>query len=632
MCGIFGLLTAKGVPDKDWFANMAKTQQHRGPDGMGVYVDSVNGIGLAHNRLAILDLTTNGSQPIFSMCENYVMVFNGEIYNFIDIKKQILKKFPGVIFKGSSDSEVFVNCFSCFGVQKTLQMINGMFSIALWDRENKTLMLARDRFGEKPLYAGFIDGCFVFSSELKPIINGFNVKVCGSAISQMLMFGYIPQPLSVFRHIYKLKPGCFVQVSVLDFDKISDVNEFVGLQTEFFSYFSLGREERWKGVFEGGERAVISTFNDLLGKSVAQCMVADVNVGASLSGGVDPSLIVSLMQQHSKSPVNTFSIGFDDAAYNECIFARKIARHLGCNHTEAIFNSFDIAEFVKQLPIIFDEPFADSSQLPTLLLSKHLKNQVTVGISGDGADGLLGGYTRYLVVQEVWKFVRFFSSLSKQVSVFANENLMVSKFKLWRFLKRAAAPKFEDFYMAFCAANPAPDVFTAPCKKLWNCFLYEIPKTLALFNKMQFLDVIYYLPDDILVKVDRCSMHFGLEMRAPYLDLSVASFSAEMPMSYRYINNEQKWVCKELLSRYVPRELFQRPKSGFAIPMHSYLANELRDWSSHLLSLPVLESIEGLNVNQIIKCYKSNLSGRQENTNALWNVLMLVAWMEEWKL
>lgn len=649
MCGIVGFFQNNSYSTE--YARltaekMAARISHRGPDDAGVWLDEQAGIVLAHRRLSILDISPAGHQPMVSISGRYVVVFNGEIYNHLELRSTL--EGAGVAeWRGHADTETLLAAFEQWGIEKTLSKVVGMFAIALWDREERSLVLARDRMGEKPLYYGWQGEVFLFGSELKAIKAhpAFRAEIDRAALALFMRYNYIPTPYSIYRGIEKLQPGCMLKLSL----------RRAGEQPGVIPYWE-GRHVVEAGLakpFQGTAEQAVEELERLLKESVAQQMVAEVPLGAFLSGGVDSSTIVALMQAQSGRSVRTFSVGFNDEQYNEAQYAKSVARHIGTDHTELYITSRDALNVVPYLPRIYDEPFADSSQIPMFLLSKLARKHVTVSLSGDGGDELFSGYNRYVLTNMLWRRLEYipkgirrilarallsvsppcWDALVEPVSLLLQNGRSMAGFgnKLHKGANVMATGSTVELYrdMISSWAEPTSIVCgaTEPATILTD--FRQQPVLNGAVERMMALDMLSYLPDDILVKVDRAAMAASLETRVPLLDHRVVEFAWRLPLEYKLRNGVGKWVLRQVLYKYVPRQLIERPKMGFSIPLDAWLREGLREWAEELLSESRLRQEGILNPAPIRKKWVEHLSGRQNWQNQLWGVLMFQAWLEE---
>lgn len=637
MCGIYGFLTKSPLSEGELIHSLNQSSEslfNRGPDACGVWTDTNSGVFLAHRRLSIVDLTPAGSQPMVSNNGRYVVILNGEIYNHKELRSQLLSE--NIVWKGNSDTETLINCIQFWGIEKTLKSVTGMFAFAVWDREENVLSLARDRIGEKPLYYGWQNGTFHFGSNLGAIKKStlFIPKVDRDALSLFVRFGYVPTPYSIYKDIFKLEPGTFIRVSL-------DSTEIV----KNIYWSTLNEIERGvKSSFVGTKDEAIAHLEDLLFKSIEGQMMADVPLGAFLSGGVDSSLIVAMMQSKSSIPINTFSIGFSNELYNEADFAKKVANYLGTNHTEYYVTEKDTLDVIQRLPDLFGEPFADSSQIPTYLVSEIARKSVTVSLSGDAGDELFGGYNRYLFTLKFWNRIkiiplpireiisriasRLSPGLYNKVFGFLNYNNVGDK--IHKSLNLITSRSQIELYLKFTSVwqNPTDIVLgSKDVSTMHSNFPIQI-KNLDFISQMMSVDLMTYLADDILCKVDRAAMGVSLETRVPFLDHKVMEFAFSLPLNYKIYNNQTKWILRQVLYKYVPKELIERPKMGFGIPIDEWLRGELKDWAESLLNKDRLIRDGYFNPEPILEKWQEHLSGKRNWAYQLWNILIFQMWFD----
>lgn len=627
MCGIAGFWDPKGNQTESELravvGAMSQTLSHRGPDDSGTWVDPSAGIALGHTRLAIIDLSTCGRQPMASACGRYQVVYNGEIYNHEELRREI--DHIGKSWRGHSDTEVLLAAYSRWGIHATSRFV-GMFAFALWDNHFRRLTLVRDRLGIKPLYYGWIDGVFVFGSELKALRRhpGFRGEIDREALALLLRHNYIPGPWSIYRGIRKLPPGMMLTVSANG-------------RSEPAPYWSLSDvvAAAKDKPFRGNEAEAIAQLDTLLHEAVRLRMIADVPLGAFLSGGIDSSLVVALMQQQSSRPVKTFTIGFEEREYDEAGYARQVAQHLGTEHTELYVSPQETIDVIPRLPEMFDEPFSDSSQIPTFLVSQLARRHVTVSLSGDGGDELFGGYNRYFHIDRLWRAINRIPSGLRVPGVRMAEAFVrrmpdwFARKLAWRLGRfKTASPgemyasaniHWPDSHALVLGASPVDSVATRP--EAW-------PPGISYLEQWMYADTATYLPDDILVKVDRASMAVGLEARVPLIDHRVVEFSWRLPLAWKIHGQSGKWILRRLLSRYVPESLFERPKMGFGVPIDHWLRGPLRDWAESLLSEKRLRDEGFFDPVPIRRKWLDHLSGRVDWHYHLWDVLMFQAWHE----
>jgi asparagine synthase (glutamine-hydrolysing) len=640
MCGIAGLIDKYPVSEKLQLMTVALS--HRGPDAEGYWSCGELGIGLGHRRLSILDLSSMGNQPMVSGCGRYVITFNGEIYNFSYIKKTLERENPSLLqnWKGTSDTEIILEAISCWGILKAIKSFEGMFAFGLWDRKEKVLYLARDRIGEKPIYYGDIDGVFYFGSELKAItaVNQKKLHVNRNAIASLIEFGYIKAPISIYQGISKLSPGNLLKVAV------SALGEFEILAEE--KYWSLCQHDH-KLVRHKNEQIsddqLIEDVHNLLIKTVQQVVVSDVPIGAFLSGGIDSSLIVAIMQTNSSKKVNTFTVGFKESDFDEAPFAREVAKHLKTLHNEIYLSARDALNIVPSLGHIYDEPLGDSSQIPTLLVSQLAKSRVKVALTGDGGDELFLGYKRYQIAVGLWNnynttpeavrhasanIINFISSEKWEI-LFKNlpskYKSILNKNRIFRLAKILKSNNLNDFYKNLIShyINSSNLVLgTVSSTELILLENYEI------LDQMREYDIANYLPDDILAKVDRASMSESLETRSPFLSHKMVELAWSLPKHLLINKNNGKWILRKILEEYVPKSMFLRPKQGFSVPIGDWLRLELREWAEDLLDECALREQGYLDPKLVRKIWNDHLSSRSDNAVTLWNILSFQAWLK----
>ena len=659
MCGLTGFLAPEQSDDLAGLVRgMAAPLTPRGPDDFGVWTDGAAGVALGHCRLAILDLSAEGHQPMHSACGRYVLVVNGEIYNFKALREEL--KALGHAFRGRSDTEVMLGAIGQWGVESAVGRFNGMFAFALWDRHAQKLYLARDRVGIKPLYYGWIGRVFVFGSELKAIRAHpeFQREIDRNAAVLLMRYAYIPAPCSVYRGIYKLLPGTILTVTG---DRVARRDAFSPHASRGASawgpvpYWSArdGVEQGAAHPFRGSDEKAVEQLDRLLRDAVGLRMVADVPLGAFLSGGIDSSTVVALMQAQSDRPVRTFSIGFAEPGYNEAVYAKAVAGHLGTDHTELYVTSKEMLGVLSRLPTLYDEPFADSSQIPTFLVSQLTRQHVKVSLSGDGGDELFCGYDRYGASRMLWQGTRW---LPGPIRCAVSRGLSALPTSAWDRAFRWTAPLFNRqghagrvsdklYKLAGVLAEETPEALYRGLVSHWEDAPDLVrgavePKTVFtdaegwadlpdFMQWMMYLDLVSYLPCDILTKVDRASMGTGLEARVPLLDHRVVAFAWRVPMSMKVRAGQGKWLLRQVLYRYVPRELFARPKMGFGVPVGTWLRGPLRDWAEGLLDERRLRNEGIFDPNPLRERWDEHLCGKRNWQHALWNVLMFQAWLED---
>jgi asparagine synthase (glutamine-hydrolysing) len=654
MCGLAGYLQLNPSPQSESemqgiVAHMANALRHRGPDDAGVWVDAPSGVAFGHQRLAIQDLSAAGRQPMVSICGRYMFVLNGEIYNHLELREALDCHGPSgpamtVGWRGHSDTETLLAAIVALGVEETLKRCVGMFAFALWDRETQVLTLARDRFGEKPLYYGWVGQgefrAFAFASELKALREypRFNNTINRKALAQYLRLTYVPAPLSIYEGIYKLEPGCLVTLDGSLRPSRGDVKE-----TKWWSFSDLVSTSTNNPI--KNETQAITELENCLSQAVQSQCISDVPFGAFLSGGVDSSTIAALMQAQSSTPIKTFTIGFDEQGFDEAPHARAVAKHLGTDHYEMRVTAPIAQDVITQLPQMYDEPFADSSQIPTHLVCRAAREKVTVALSGDAGDEVFGGYNRYFWGPRVWNRVSWLPfAIRKQlgsainalpISVWDSFSGIAGVSRLGDKAHKLAVRlqtvrDMEELYWSLVSEWQDPGQLVVgledrdhePEKRAWQSGL-EAPLS------MMFLDTLTYLPDDILCKVDRAAMACGLETRVPFLDHRVVELAWQLPLHMKIRGNTSKWALRQVLYKYVPKELIERPKAGFAIPVGEWLRGPLREWAQALIDPARLRREGYLHSEPIQKVWKEHLMGRRDHTPKLWAVLMFQSWLEQ---
>jgi asparagine synthase (glutamine-hydrolysing) len=642
MCGITGYLAHRGLDadrDRQTLERMVDSLGHRGPDDRGVWLDATAGIALGHRRLSILDLSPLGHQPMVSASGRWVVSYNGEIYNFAELRRELTRL--GHAFRGGSDTEVFLAAVEAWGVEQALKRSSGMFAIALWDRQSRVLTLARDRLGEKPLYWSSTNEGVFFASELKALRANprWSAAVNRQALALLLKHNFIPAPHTIHESTWKLAPGGYVQIR----------SEGGALRVEEHRYWDP-RVEVAAALTQPIERAeaAVECVNEAIESAVARQLVADVPVGAFLSGGIDSSLIVAKMQARSSQPIRTFTIGFADERFNEAPFAEGIAKHLGTEHTQLVVTPRDVLNVIPQLPTMYDEPFADSSQLPTFLVAQLARRTVTVSLSGDGGDELFSGYDRYDSALKYWRNLsqtpawvraaqaRIVESLSDEMLVRlvrafapsqrgkgALDSRLRQRARFWR------ANSIDDVFDELVSYwRPAPVLDDAGKPLRMAGVPVDLPAGIDAVQRMMYTDMVRYLPDDILVKVDRAAMAVSLETRVPLLDPQVVTTAWRIPSTLHRHDGRGKWILRQILSRHVDVALFDRPKRGFAVPIADWLRLELREWADSLLDARCLQQDGLFDVAAIQRRWHEHLRGDMDWSFHLWGVLMFQAWRQ----
>jgi asparagine synthase (glutamine-hydrolysing) len=634
MCGIAGFISSKLSNPKQVMTNMIGTLTHRGPDNTSIWNDS-NHMHMGHARLSIIDLSKNGNQPIQSKSGRYVMVFNGEIYNYIELKKEI-NSLANIKWIGTSDSEVLIELINYFGIKEALIKTRGMFALSLWDLKNKELTLARDRLGEKPLYYGWQNDSFIFASEIKSLkkFPGFKKDIDKNALGLYLRYNSIPAPHSIFKNIYKLSPGSIISVR-------HDLKK----NKEVFYWSTLDEANIGKNnFFSGNYLSAVDTLDSKLLEAVNSQTYADVPLGAFLSGGIDSSTVAALMQKNSNNKINTFSIGFEYEKYNEAKHAKLVANYLGTNHHEMYLTSKDALNTIPLLPDIFDEPFADSSQIPTYLVSKIAKSKVKVCLSGDGGDELFGGYNRYLIASKLWGKISRIPKPAK--SILANlikfvkpqvwdifSNLFYKNkyenfgFKMHKGADSLCSDNIDELYLNLTSTikNPSEWMINSVEQKKTE---YNFDTKISDIERMMIKDLVGYLPTDILTKIDRATMAASLEARTPFLDKKIVQFALSLPLKYKIKEGVGKSILRDVLYKYVPRNIVERPKMGFGIPLAEWMRTDLKDWCENLLNEKKLNEEGFFDSKIILDKWNKHLSGKEDCHHQLWNILVFQAWLD----
>lgn len=648
MCGITGLIDLRAAYSEtelqSTISKMNTAMLHRGPDSSGVWVDPSFGLGFGHQRLSIIDLSPAGAQPMHSSCGRYVIAFNGEIYNFTAIKAE-LEKSGHISWKGHSDTEVLLAAIQRHGLQQALTLLEGMFAFALWDRENQTLSLVRDRLGEKPLYYGVFGSKVIFGSSLASFAEVPNVELQldRNSLALMMRHNYIPEPYSIYKHVSKLKPGTCAS---FDFSH-GDADQTPTIST----YWSVS-EAITKGKADcfSNEAEAIDHLEDTLQSVVSGAMVSDVPIGAFLSGGIDSSLITALMQANSSAKVNTFSIGFKEDAFSEAEYAKQVAQHLGTHHTELYLTGKDALDVIPSLPAMYDEPFSDSSQIPTFLVSKMARSHVTVALSGDGGDELFCGYNRYLFAENLHRKLSKVPAPLRSVITKAmrvpgidqwdavyglvqkllrrDQSLVNFGDKMYKLAEVLESSNEKELYRRLVSHWKQPSELILGSTEYPTVLNDSMGEGLSFVESMMALDTVSYLPGDILTKVDRSAMFNSLETRVPFLNHRVLECAWRMPLDFKLKGAVGKHPLREILYKHVPKHLIDRPKMGFGVPLGQWLRTDLRDWVEDLLDENSLREQGVFNVEMVRLAWRDHLSGKVNNQYYLWDVLMFQAWWQ----
>lgn len=641
MCGIAGFLdqraTSDEAQDEAVLRRMTDVLVHRGPDDSGYWLDRDAGVGLGHRRLSIVDLSPMGHQPMVSQCGRYVVAYNGEVYSHREMRAEL--EAQGCVFRGHSDTEVLLEAVSRWGPEATLPRLIGMFAIALWDRADRTLTLVRDRVGIKPVYWLDQAGLVLFGSELKALRAhpGWTPELDRGAVAAFMRHNYIPAPFSIYQDVHKLEAGCYVVLAR-------------GRAPRHVRYWDLrevvSHGQRNRRIT--GDTQTVDEMEALLRDSVGRRMIADVSLGALLSGGIDSSLVTALMQAQSSQPVRTFSIGFAESGYDEAPFARAIAQHLGTDHTELYVEPSHALDIIPRLSEWWDEPFADSSQIPTYLVCELTRKHVTVVLSGDGGDEVFCGYTRYLLGAQLWSRMNRIPAGARNLAARAIRALSPASWERVAALLPARvrpphvgvrAHKLADslgrtdpdaVYLQMLSHWNDPDALVIGAREVRGRVWDSDAATLVpdFVERMQYLDTLTYLPDDILTKVDRASMAVALEARVPLLDHRVIEAAWQLPLETKLRNGTGKWLLRQILQRYVPKAMFERPKMGFGVPIDRWLRGPLREWAENLLDESRLRNQGLLDPVPIRARWKEHLAGTTNWAYSLWDVLMLQSWLD----
>lgn len=640
MCGIAGFWQTKRgfAPPLQLLKQMGTELAHRGPDDSGCYFDADTGLGLSFRRLSIIDLSPAGHQPMDSASGRYTIIFNGEVYNYEEIRKELG---PGRKWRGHSDTEVMLEAFECWGIASAVRRFVGMFAFAVWDRASRTLFLVRDRLGIKPAYYGFVGGDFVFASELKAIRGypGFEGKIDQGALALYMRHDYVPTPHCIYENIFKLPPGHILSLKS-PYEK-----------PELSCYWSANEIARAgsEGRVPAEDLEIVAELEQKLREAVRLRMIADVPLGAFLSGGVDSSTVVALMQAQSDRPVKTFTIGFHEDGYNEAVYAKRVAMHLGTDHTELYVTPQEAMNVIPLLPRIYDEPFADPSQIPTYLVSKLARSSVTVSLSGDGGDELFGGYNRYFRTSAIWNSIKWAPRAVRSMATKLIYSMPPGRIdRMYGWIKpvipvRKQFPSMGDkiHKLAGFIECEGPEAIYVQALSRWApaevMSSVNEPGTVkeAIQNsawlphieeRLMLVDLMNYLPDDILTKVDRASMAVGLEARVPVLDHRLVEFAWRLPLDFKLRGGLSKWILRQVLYKYVPEELIERPKMGFGVPIDSWLRGPLRRWAEDLLCPDTLRRHGFFRIQIIRQKWAEHLSGKRNWQYLLWNVLIFQDW------
>jgi asparagine synthase (glutamine-hydrolysing) len=648
VCGLAGVWRYDGDRDETLTADverMAETLRHRGPDDGGVHVDGAAGLAFGFRRLAVIDLSPAGHQPMISADGRFAIAFNGEIYTYQAVAAELRAR--GTVFRGTSDTEVLLEAASCWGVDGMLPRIGGMFAFALWDRQERVLYLGRDRLGKKPLYVATLPGLLLFGSELKALCAhpAFVRRLDRTALAAYVQFGYVPGAHAIYESVQKVEPGCCLVVRS-------------GGRSSVDRYWHAGDVAR-RGLEEPldlDDTAAADALDERLRRAVSRRMVADVPLGAFLSGGIDSSMVVSAMQAQSSRPVRTFTIGFEAGGFDEAQAAKAVAAHLGTDHTELYVTHQEARGVIPLLPDLYDEPFADSSQIPTFLVAGLARRHVTVALSGDGGDEVFGGYTRYLWAESIWRHLRPWPPAARRVAARTIAGVPPAWIDaVYRAVEPIVAGQWRQSHLGdklqkLAAVIPAigPDAIYARLVSQWKdphaivtgagaldafppTLVADAGSRLGFTDRMMLADLVSYLPGDILVKVDRASMGVSLEARAPLLDHDLVEWAWRLPFHQKRRQGTGKWLLRRVLARYVPDGLIERPKMGFGVPIGDWLRGPLRDWADDLLGAERLGRQQLFEVAPIRSAWDGHLAGTRCDEARLWVILMFQAWLDRWR-
>lgn len=645
MCGITGFISSNIINHKDVLNTMIFKMNHRGPDSNGIYYNEKLKIGLGHARLSIVDLSETGHQPMVSPSNRYKIVFNGEIYNHLSIRNKLNKEFR-IDWKGTSDTETILIAIEKWGLDITINHLVGMFAIALIDEKEEKLFLIRDRMGEKPLYYGWVNKNFVFASDIKSIssVPLFSNRINRNSLALFLKHSSIPEPYSIYENVFKLEVGDILTV---------DINTRDISKKKYWSTTNIANENS-NPMFKGSANEAVSKLDELLTTSVSEQMQADVPLGAFLSGGVDSSTVVALMQKQSTKKVNTFSIGFEQKEYNEAKYAKQVADHIGTNHHDMYMSNKDVLDVVPKMPQIYTEPFSEASLLPTFLVSKIAKQKVTVSLTGDAGDELFCGYDRYRLANKSWSKASKVPYLLRKGISTGITNMPVgileaclSPFKgkknrtgkeinlVDKVLKMSPLLCFKNrselYHLGFMSHNLQATDWVLNSENAPTTFNKKILKVNSYLAEMMATDLVTYLPNNNLTKVDRAAMANSLETRVPMLDHRIVKFAMSLPLDYKIREGVDKWVLREVLYKHVPKKLIERPKMGFAVPLAAWLRGPLKDWCENLINEKRLKEEGFFNVKVVRNKWKEHLSKKRNWENQLWDVIVFQAWLDEQK-
>lgn len=659
MCGIAGYINSiknyNETQNINLLKNFCSILKHRGPDSLGYWYDLKDEIFLSHTRLSINDLSKKGSQPMMNENKNLVLIFNGEIYNHLFLRDTYLKKY-NIKWNSASDTETILNMIDIYGLEKTLELSEGMFSFCLYNRNIKKAFLVRDKMGEKPLYYGFVNNSLVFGSELKIFSSfpNFEKKISKNALNLFLNYSYIPEPFSIYENIYKLDSGEIAEVDLNNLDFISQKSIKQIKKKKW--YQKIKNLDPDKDLSDINFNKKLDYFDEILNESVKETLTSDVEVGTFLSGGIDSSLISAIAQKHSKNKIKTFSMCFKDEDYNEQKFSKIVSDHIGSDHKEEFVESSDMFKIYEDIPLIYDEPFADSSQLPTVLLSRFASKDVKVCLTGDGADELFGGYNRYLFVKKISSKIKYFPQLilnkgSELISNLEYKNLEYITNKINKFFFKNSYPQLDDKFQKFgrLLKNSSPlDMYLELIKtdsnqnnlllknnissNFFDSFINDLSKSynFDLLSLLMEIDKNIYLKGDILHKVDRAGMYYGLETRIPFLNSKIVNFSSVIPVDFKIQQNQTKYIVKELAKKYLPKKIITRKKMGFSVPLDKWINENYKIFEQNFMAKRELFESVGFNFNSILLHFKEHREKKRNWSHTLWNLIVLERWFDKY--
>jgi asparagine synthase (glutamine-hydrolysing) len=644
MCGFTGFYNKKTSLSRSELYVACKAMndaiEHRGPDSFGIWQDPDLPLVLGHRRLAIIDLSDDGHQPMASNSDRYTIAYNGEIYNFQELRTDL--EAQGIQFRGRCDTEILIEAIDFWGLNLTLQKINGMYAFVVWDRKERELHFVRDRMGKKPVYVGWAGDALVFGSELKALRahKDFKPEINREALALYMQHSSVPAPYCIYKNVWSLPAGFTLTIALDHYKSGEDLGAHM---QPYWHHLEVIKDAREK-MIDGDDKSVVDDFEALLEQCVSDRMMSDVPLGAFLSGGIDSSTIVALMQKHSSRPVKTYAIGFNEQGFNEAEHAKAVATHLGTDHHELYLSHHDALDSMAFLQDIYDEPFADMSAIPTYLVSQFARGDVTVALSGDGGDEMLGGYNRHIKAPRIWNITngnssfifKLLAKIGQKIPTHIWDKINQSHPQFGTRVHKAAkmmdARSEDDIYARLTQCWDDQIVHGAHMSEgllkssEWNCMDMD----LTLAEKMMYWDALGYLPNDILVKVDRATMAHGLEARAPLLDKRIYDFAWRLPERFKIRNGQGKWLLRQVLYRHVPEDLINRPKQGFTMPVGEWLRGDLKEWANKMLNKDRLSADDLLDADMIQNTWQEHLNGQGNHAQKLWTVLMFQSWKERW--